>query len=336
MRIKAILTIISIGLILSPLSKCPRMGKAIIKIDEGDNLNIISRKLKEARIIQDRLGFKLMVVVFKKSTSLSFGWYKFEIYENPREVLKNVLKGRRLTVKITIPEGLKVNETIYAFRRHKDADINILKLKALIADTNFIKNLGINQPSLEGYLFPDTYIFYKGEIPENVIKKMVTNLYTVIRPSQEFKIKNMAFNAHEILTIASMIEREAMMDREKPIIASVIYNRLEKNMRLQIDATVLYALGTYKKTVTYKDLRVKSPYNTYRNSGLPPGPISNPGFQCIMAALHPAKTDYLYYVATGKGDHTFSKKYDEHQIAKVKYKKYKEDSKKLTTDDKKP
>jgi len=123
-----------------------------------------------------------------------------------------------------------------------------------------------------------------------------------------------------------------MLDREKPIIASVIYNRLEKNMRLQIDATVLYALGTYKKTVTYKDLRFKSPYNTYRNRGLPPGPIASPGFQSIISALHPAKTDYLYYVATGKGDHTFSKKYDEHQTAKEKYKNYRKDTKKLITD----
>jgi len=332
MRIKAILTIIAIGLTLSPLAKCPKMGNAVIKIDKGDNLNIISRKLKEARIIQDRLGFKLMVVVFKKSTSLSYGWYKFEIYEIPREILKSLLKGRRLTVKVTIPEGLKINETIYAFRRNKDADINISKLKFLTIDTSFIKKLGINQTSLEGYLFPDTYIFYKGETPENVIKKMVSNLYTVIKPSQKFKIRNMTFSAHEILIIASMIEREAMIDREKPIIASVIYNRLEKNMRLQIDATVLYALGTYKKTVTYKDLRFKSPYNTYRNSGLPPGPIASPGFQSIISALHPAKTDYLYYVATGKGDHTFSKKYDEHQTAKERYKNYRKDTKKLTAD----
>ena len=324
MRIKAILTIIAIGFILSPLARYPKMENAIIKIDKGDNLNIISRKLKEAKIIQDRLGFKLMAVLLKESTSLSYGWYKFEIYKSPKDVLKSLIKGRRLTVKVTIPEGLKVNETIYAIRRHKNADINISKLKALINDTSFIKKLGINQPSLEGYLFPDTYIFYKGELPKNVIKKMVANLYTVIKPSQKFKIRNRTFSAHEILTIASMIEREAMIDREKPIIASVIYNRLEKNMRLQIDATVLYALGTYKKTVTFKDLRVKSPYNTYRNRDLPPGPIASPGFQCIMAALHPAKTDYLYYVATGKGDHRFSKGHEKHIEAKKKYKEYRE------------
>jgi len=103
-----------------------------------------------------------------------------------------------------------------------------------------------------------------------------------------------------------MIEREAMIDREKPIIASVIYNRLEKNMPLQIDATILYALGRHKRKVLYKDLRVKSPYNTYRNRGLPPGPIASPGFQSIVSALHPSRTNYLFYVATGKGDHIFS------------------------------
>jgi len=318
MRIKAILVIIAIGFILYPTVIPPKYEDAIIKIDEGDNLNIISRKLKEAGIIQDRIGFKLMVVVFKKSTCLSYGWYKFKKYEDPGEILKSLIKGRKLTVKVAIPEGLKVNETIYAFRRHKDADIDIPKLKTLIEDTNFIKTLGINQPTMEGYLFPDTYIFYKGEKPENIIKKMVSKLFEVIKPSQKFKIKSMEFNAHEILTIASMVEREAMVDREKPIIASVIYNRLEKNMPLQIDATVLYALGMHKTRVMYKDLRVKSPYNTYRNRGLPPGPIASPGFQSIMAALHPSRTNYLYYVATGKGDHIFSETYKEHVEAKKK------------------
>jgi UPF0755 protein len=320
MRIKAILIFIAIGFILYPTVMSPKYEDAIIKIEEGDNLNIISRKLKEARIIQDRLGFKLMVVVFKKSTCLSYGWYKFNKYEDPREILKSLIKGRRLTVKVAIQEGLKVNETIYAFRRHKEADIDIPKLKTLIEDTNFIKKLGINQPNMEGYLFPDTYIFYKGEKPENIIKKMVSKLFEVIKPSQRFKIKSMEFSAHEILTIASMVEREAMVDREKPIIASVIYNRLEKNMPLQIDATVIYALGMHKTRVMYKDLRVKSPYNTYRNRGLPPGPIASPGFQSIMAALHPSRTNYLYYVATGKGDHIFSETYKEHVKAKKKVK----------------
>jgi UPF0755 protein len=322
MRIKAILIIVAIGVILYPLAIPPKYQNAIIKIDEGDNLSIISRKLKEARIIQDRIGFKIMVIIFKKSTCLSYGWYKFKVYEAPKEILKSLIKGRRLTVKVVIPEGLKVDETIYAFRRHKEADINISKLKSLTKDTNFIKKVGINQSTLEGYLFPSTYIFYKGEKPEIVIKKMVSNLFTVIKPSRKFKIRSMEFSSHEILTIASMIEREAMVDREKPIIASVIYNRLEKNMRLQIDATVLYALGRHKRRVMYKDLRVKSPYNTYRNRGLPPGPIASPGFQSIMAALHPSRTKYLYYVATGRGDHIFSETYKEHVKAKKKVKNW--------------
>jgi UPF0755 protein len=321
MRIKAIFIIIAIGIILRPLATPPKYQYAIIKIDEGDNLNIISRKLKEARIIQDRLGFKLMVVVFEKSTRLSYGWYKFKIYEDPREILKSLIKGRRLTVKVSIPEGLKINETINAFRRHKDTDINTTKLYSLTKDTNFIKKIGIKQPTLEGYLFPDTYIFYKGEKPENVIIQMVSRLFAIIKPSQKFKLKSMEFSAHEILIIASMIEREAMMDREKPIIASVIYNRLKKNIPLQIDATVLYALGIHKKRVMYKDLRVKSPYNTYRNRGLPPGPIASPGYQSIISALHPSRTNYLYYVATGRGDHIFSKTYEEHIKAKKKVKR---------------
>jgi len=318
MRIKAILVIIAICIILYPLAITPRYKTEVIKIDEGDNLNIISKKLKKARIIQDRIGFKIMVIALKKSTSLTYGWYRFEIYEDPREVLKSLLKGKKLTVRIKIREGLKINETIYALRKHKDTDIDISKIDSLVRDTNFIRKLGIKEPTLEGYLFPDTYIFFKGEKEENVIKHMVDRLFDIVKPSQEFKIRSMTFNTHEILTIASMIEREAMVDREKPIIASVIYNRLGKNMPLQIDATVLYALGYHKSRVLYHDLRVKSPYNTYRNRGLPPGPIASPGFQSIMAALHPAKTDYLYYVATGKGDHIFSETFEEHIKAREK------------------
>jgi len=318
MRIKAILIIIAIGIILRPLAIQPKKEYAIIKINEGDNLNIISRKLKNSRIIQDRLGFKLMVIVFKKTTSLSYGWYKFKIYEDPREIMKSLIKGKRLTVKVAIPDGLKISETINAFHRHRDTDINTAKLDSLTKDTNFIKKLGINKSTLEGYLFPDTYIFYKGEKAENVIKKMVFRLYNILKPSQKFKIKSMTFDAHEIITIASMIEREAMIDREKSIIASVIYNRLEKNMPLQIDATILYALGKHKKRVMYKDLRVKSPYNTYRNRGLPPGPIASPGYQSIISALHPSRSNYLFYVATGRGDHIFSKTYEEHIKAKKK------------------
>lgn len=318
MRIKAILVVIGIGLILYPLSKPPDNKSVIIKVKEGDNLNIISRRLKKSKIIQDRLGFKLMVIISKKTTSLSYGWYKFEIYEEPREVLKKLIKGRRMTVKVVIPEGLKINETIRTFCLHKEANINTVKLDSLAKDTNFIKKLGINAPTLEGYLFPDTYIFYKGERAKKVIEKMVSSLFLTLKPSQEFEIRSMTFTSHEIITIASMIEREAMLDREKPIIASVIYNRLKKNMPLQIDATVLYSLGTYKKRVLYKDLRVKSPYNTYRNRGLPPGPIASPGFQSIISALHPAKTDYLFYVANGKGGHIFSETYKEHVKAKKK------------------
>jgi UPF0755 protein len=318
MRIKAILTIIVIALVLMPIGFRLKENYVVMKIEEGDNLEIISKKLKEAKVIQDRLGFKLLVLLHKKSRSLSYGWYKFRVYENPRTVLRSLLEGRRITIKITIPEGLKINETINVFRRHKDSEINIVKLDSLTRDVNFIEKLGIEAPTLEGYLFPDTYIFYKEEKAENVIKKMVSSLFTVLDSSKIWKIQSMDLTTHEIITIASMIEREAMTDREKPIIASVIYNRLKKNMPLQIDATVIYTLGKHKRRVLYEDLKIKSAYNTYRNTGLPPGPIASPGYQSIISALHPAKTDYLYYVATGKGDHIFSRTYKEHLEAKKK------------------
>ncbi|MEO0293413.1 MAG: endolytic transglycosylase MltG [candidate division WOR-3 bacterium] len=325
MRIKCFLLIFLIGSILFPIIFSPKKRDIIIKIREGDNLEVISKNLKDSKIIQDRIGFNFLVILTKKSRSLSYGWYKFKIYENPRNVIRSLLERRRLTVKITIPEGLKASEIINIFWQHREElDIDVRRIDSLIRDKNFIKELGIEAKTLEGYLFPNTYFFYKGERAENVIKKMVFTLFSIIPKGEYFEVEKMKFNLHEILTIASMIEKEAMVDREKPIIASVIYNRLKKQLPLQIDATVIYALGRHKNRVLYKDLKIESSYNTYQNKGLPPGPIANPGQKSIIAALYPAKTDYLYYVATGKGTHIFTRTYKEHLQVKKELQERKE------------
>ena len=292
------------------------LGEVEIKIKRGKNLSDIANLLAESRIIEDRYGFRVLGTLSRKSSMLSYGWYELELYQNPRLVINMLSKGQRMTIRITIPEGLTMDGTLNLLA--KKSDINIEKMDSLIKDKDFIISLGLNVNSLEGYLFPDTYIFYKSEDPEKVIRKMVYNLSSILKPGFWIRINSMRFDSKEILTIASLIEKEAMVDREKPIIASVIYNRLKKGMKLQIDATVLYALGYSKGRVYFKDLKVNSPYNTYIHKGLPPGPIANPGYQSILAATHPGRTDYFYYVATGKGDHIFTKTFKEHKTAKFK------------------
>lgn len=292
------------------------LGEVEIKIKRGKNLSDIANLLAESRIIEDRYGFRVLGTLSRKSSMLSYGWYELELYQNPRLVINMLSKGQRMTIRITIPEGLTMDETLNLLA--KKSDIDIEKMDSLIQDKDFIISLGLNVNSLEGYLFPDTYIFYKSEDPKKVIRKMVYNLSSILKPGFWIRINSMRFDSKEILTIASLIEKEAMVDREKPIIASVIYNRLKKGMKLQIDATVLYALGYSKGRVYFKDLKVNSPYNTYIHRGLPPGPIANPGYQSILASTHPRRTDYLYYVATGKGDHIFTKTFKEHKTAKFK------------------
>ena len=318
--IKVISVFFSTAIILSPIAFFQiNFGDIAIKIQKGENLKDISGILAKNKVIEDNYGFRLLGIISGKEEKLSYGWYRLKFYQNPREVLSIISKGQRITVCITIPEGLTSVQTLKLLEHRTDIDIR--KMDSLIHDEKFIRNLGINSNSIEGFLFPDTYIFYLSEDAESVIKKMVYNLLSILNTDSKFKINSMKFNNNEILTIASMIEKEAMIDKEKPIIASVIYNRLKMGMRLQIDATVLYALGQHKSRIFYKDLKVESPYNTYKYRGLPPGPISNPGYQSILAAINPSQTDYLYYVATGRGDHIFTKTLREHNKAKFEMKK---------------
>jgi len=318
--IKILCTPLYIALLLLPITFSNiNLGEIAIKIEKGGNLSEITALLADNRIIEDRYGFRILSILSNKASKLSYGWYKLKIYQDPRSVLSMLSKGQRMTVSVTIPPGFTVKQTLNFLAAKTDIDVE--GVDSLLYDVGFIKALGINANSLEGYLFPDTYIFYRSEDPKRVIKRMVSNLISILEPDSKFRIDSRELSSHEILTIASLIEKEAMLEREKPIIASVIYNRLKKGMHLQIDATVLYALGYFKVRVYYKDLKVDSPYNTYKYRGLPPGPIANPGYQTILSATHPAKTDYLYYVATGRGDHIFTKTLKEHNKAKFEIRK---------------
>ncbi len=290
------------------------IGMITVKIPKGANLKEIANILKKNKVIQDKEGFIVLVKLYGKGEKLQAGWYKFSYIMNPRKVLATLLKGPMVKVKVVIPEGLTIEEIAHILKQK--ADIDSLNFVNLARDDFFVHSAGINANTAEGFLFPNTYIFSKGESSSSILSVMIKKTLNIIDDSLRERAMEMGYTIEQIITVASMIEKEAMLDRERPIIASVIYNRLKRRMRLQVDATVQYALPAHKNKLLYSDLRVKSPYNTYIHRGLPPGPIASPGLKSIEAAFHPARTHYLYYVSRGDGSHIFSKTMKAHIKAK--------------------
>jgi UPF0755 protein len=182
-------------------------------------------------------------------------------------------------------------------------------------NSDLVRQKGIDADSFEGYLYPDTYYFPKSITAEGVINAMIDRFRHMMLPEYETLAKNKGFSIHQIITLASIIEKETGSDQERPLIASVFYNRIKKNMRLESDPTVIYGIENFDGNLTRSHLSTRTPYNTYRISGLPPGPIANPGIHSIKAALHPAESEYLFFVSKNDKTHEFSRNKAEHDRA---------------------
>ncbi len=189
-------------------------------------------------------------------------------------------------------------------------------------DSSFVDSLGINGKSMEGYLFPDSYDIYERSSPSEIIGIFYNGFKKFMTDSLRARADSMGFTVHDILTLASIVEGETNKTEEMPEIASVYLNRLNKGMKLEADPTIQYLQPNGWKRLLYKDLKINSPYNTYLNTGLPPGPINNPGREAILAVLYPADTDYLFFVASGQGGHNFSKTYSQHLRNAAKYRRW--------------
>lgn len=224
--------------------------------------------------------------------------------------------------KVTVHEGLTAREISDLF----------LKRGVISSDKEFLKLVSngkrllrfkyapyIPSSSLEGYLFPETYYFPKGSSPKMVISTMLRAFERAITSGMLRQLPKLGLKFHQVITLASIVEKEAMKPEEYPLISAVFYNRLKRGMKLQSCATVEYLLPERKERLTLEDLKIDSPYNTYIHKGLPPGPICNPGERAIRAAFFPAKVNYLYFVSKGNGEHHFSRTYREHVRAKAKY-----------------
>jgi UPF0755 protein len=222
--------------------------------------------------------------------------------------------GHGLVNTITIPEGFSLQQIIPALARALNVPVD--SVKAAVRDTAMLARLDIPTPTLEGYLFPDTYAFPAGTSARLAVEEMVKEFERQWRPSWDARLAELKINRHDLVTMASIVEKEAKLPEERPVIAAVYYNRLRDGMLLQADPTVQYALGRHVVRVMFRDLEVESPYNTYKHAGLPPGPIASPGAASLAAAANPARVPYRYFVASADGHHEFRTTLNEHDEAK--------------------
>ena len=277
------------------------LAPVIFVVNKGDGVREISSNLKDQKLIRDPTVFFLITKFYNLDTKIQAGNFRLNRSMSATEIAESLTHGT-LDIWVTIPEGLRAEEVA-----------KILEENMPTFENSWVQKLKTN----EGYLFPDTYLFPKDADIDVVIKTLKDTHNKKYESVKSMKSTNLS--EYQTVILASLIEREAKFDKDRPLVASVIMNRLELGMPLQIDATVQYALGFdqnsgkwWKKDLTLEDLKTNSPYNTYINPGLPPRPISNPGLFAIEAALNPAKTDYLYYITDKNGVNRYSTSLDGH------------------------
>lgn len=281
----------------------------VVRVEDGDNFYSIINKLEEDKKLKSVSIIKLYVKVLDKSVDVKPGEYLLSKDSSVKDIINSLNTDSSLNkVKFTVPEGYYIDDIAIKLEDEGICSKNdfILAVKEYPLPS-YVKPNEEKRYNLEGYLFPDTYIIEIGETPKEIIYKMIKRFEEML--DEASKATNVTVKDEDIetvVTIASMIEKEARLDNERPIIASVIVNRLNIDMKLQIDATVIYALGEHVNIVTYDDLEIDSPYNTYKNYGIPVGPISNPGIESIKATLKPDNTDYLFYVLKDDNSHYFT------------------------------
>lgn len=306
---KIIIIVVLIGFV-SLYFFYPSSQKVKVFIPEKATARKIAEILKENKVIISSNYFLLLVKLTKTDKKINPGEYIFKKYSPHEVVLYHLVNTKYLnSVKVVIPEGWRAEQIAHR-----------LFANGVIKDKSRFLQI-VKERNLEGYLFPSTYYFSKNMKEEDVIKNFLEAFNKNIKPLfEKYPIPN-DLDERKVIILASIVEREAIYDEERPLVAAVYINRLRKNMPLEADPTVQYAIGYWKKGLTYKDLEIPSPYNTYYVGGLPPGPICSPGVKSVEAVLNPAKIDALYFVADNTGKHIFNVKYEEHLKAKEKAKR---------------
>ena len=295
----------------------PAENLRIVIIPEGATLRQVAALLERERLIASRWGFLLLGKWQSADRRLSAGEYAFHPGMRPAEILGEILNGRVVLHSVTIPEGFTATQIAGLLQDKGLSDAE--EFLRLVRDRDFIRTLELDVSSLEGYLFPDTYRFARNAKARDVVRTMVAALSQAMTPDLHARAKDLNMSLHDVLTLASVIEKETGVDAERELVSAVFHNRLRLHIPLQSDPTVIYGLGRFDGNLRKQDLASPSPYNTYRVRGLPPGPIASPGIQSIRATLFPAPTNYLYFVSRNDGTHYFSATLAEHERAVDKF-----------------
>jgi UPF0755 protein len=283
-------------------------AKTVFTVKSGESALSVAERLKQDGFIFSKNIFLAYAKVTGSAGMIKAGYYEFSRGDGMFKIIGELKSGSRSLTKFTIPEGSNISQTA-----------EIIASKGMISKEKFISIA--SEKKMEGYLMPETYFFDPAMKEEDIIEVMKKEFDNKVTPDMYERAKELDMTMEQIITLASIVEKEAVNPKERSTIAAVFYNRIKKKIRLQSCATVLYAMGVNKAVLTVEDTFFKSPYNTYRHAGLPPGPICSPGIESIKAALYPANTGSLFFVSQGNGSHLFAESFDEHVKNKQETKK---------------
>jgi len=296
-----------------------RPPSKIVVVPDGSTFQFIASLLERERLIKSHSAFVLLGKSQSVDRKVHAGEYELNPAMIPAEILAKLLSGQVVLHSFAIPEGLTLTQIADLISQQGVTDR--AEFVRLAKDRTFIASLGIKAETLEGYLYPNTYKFPRTVKAREVLVAMVGQLRQVVGPDLLARMQELKMTMHEVLTLASVIEKETGSGGERPEISAVFHNRLKKHIPLQSDPTVIYGLPAFDGNLHKKDLSNPSPYNTYRVRGLPPGPIANPGILAIRATLYPSDSHSLYFVSRNDGTHQFSATLNEHNQAVEKYQK---------------
>jgi len=285
--------------------------RKVFFVSNGERFDEIVDSLEAQGIIRNRAMFEFVAMLFGGTSSLKVGKYIFESGASNAHIFQTLRSGEgNQLIHVTVLEGTFARTQARIFARAVGVDSS--RFIEQVYDSSFARSLGVEASSLEGYLLPETYAFTWQQDERQIIRALFGEFEDFFADSLHQRADEMGMTVHEVVTLASIVEGEAILNEERPIISGVYHNRLRRGMRLEADPTIQFILPDGPRRLLYADLEVDNPYNTYRYRGLPPGPVNNPGKASIIAALYPAQHDYLYFVANGKGGHWFSRSYAEH------------------------
>lgn len=294
----------------------------MIAITPGMTANQVGNELEQRHLIRSAQVFSLLASQLQADSKLFAGDYLLSANMSPKDMLTKLLSGPEVeALRITIPEGYTTDQIVNLLVQ-KGIGTKEEFQKILAADSfdySFLQGIPQDAHRLDGFLFPDTYFLDRKITPHGAIELLLQRFQKELTPEVEAQLKGMNLSIRDWVNLAALVEKEAVQETDRPLIAGVFMNRLDINMPLQVDATIQYILGTPKAKLYNKDLKIPSPYNTYLHNGLPPGPIASPGHASLDAVLHPEKTDYLYYLAKPDGYHIFAKTFAEHLQNQKKY-----------------